>query len=216
MFRRLKKIKYGFRVAYGPLSSYTIGSYANHFRKSFLGPNLFILYRLPSRPLILLLNMRSRQGSIVRSAMSRQPEENLTKAGEDFREDLRIKGLYRPLQPISKSGSLDHRISPSAYRHCLVWNHLICPYPLKTRVCSKRSPKRRIDPWVAWNHHSFHYRSTSDHRAHSGLESLLYHEIRDFIEYQNILFLIMVTTAAIVTFVIGPKFRKRRLTSHSE
>lgn len=26
----------------------------------------------------------------------------LTKAGEDFKEDLRIKGLYRPLNPIQK------------------------------------------------------------------------------------------------------------------
>lgn len=134
----------------------------------------------------------------------------LTKAGEDFSEDLRMKGLYRPLNPIQKVARLIigylHLLTAIAWFGTILYVHIL----LKPSYAAKGLPKgelilgwlgiiiltitgtlltiARIPAWKAFYTTKF------------GI----------LLGIKIFLFLIMVMTAVIVTFVIGPKIRKQR------
>jgi len=134
----------------------------------------------------------------------------LTKAGEDFKEDLRIKGLYRPLNPIQKVFRLIigyiHLLTAIAWFGTILYVHIL----LKPAYAAKGLPKgelilgwlsiviliitgvlltiSRIPTWKVFYSTKF------------GI----------LLSLKIILFLIMVTTAVIVTFLIGPKLRAKR------
>ncbi len=133
----------------------------------------------------------------------------MTKAGEDFREDLRIKGTYRPLHPFQRVVRLIigylHLLTAIAWFGTILYVHIL----LKPAYAAKGLPKgelilgwlgiillsttgvpltiARIPAWDAF------------YTTRFGI----------LLSIKIILFLIMVATAAIVTFVIGPKLRKR-------
>jgi len=139
----------------------------------------------------------------------------LTKAGEDFKEDLRIKGLYRSLHPIQKVVRLIigyiHLLTAIAWFGTILYVHIL----LKPAYAAKGLPKgelilgwlsiviliitgvlltiSRIPTWKVFYTTKF------------GI----------LLSLKIILFLIMVTTAVIVTFFIGPKIRRQRASSIS-
>lgn len=134
---------------------------------------------------------------------------DLTKAGEDFREDLRIKGTDHPLHPFQRVVRLIigylHLLTAIAWFGTILYVHIL----LKPAYAAKGLPKgelilgwlgiillsttgvpltiARIPAWDAF------------YTTRFGI----------LLSIKIILFLIMVATAAIVTFVIGPKLRKR-------
>ncbi len=134
---------------------------------------------------------------------------DLTKAGEDFREDLRIKGTYRPLHPFQRGVRLIlgylHLLTAIAWFGTILYVHIL----LKPAYAAKGLPRgelmlgwlgiillsitgvpltiARIPTWDAF------------YTTRFGI----------LLGIKIILFLIMVTSAAVVTFVIGPKLRKR-------
>jgi predicted heme/steroid binding protein len=134
---------------------------------------------------------------------------DLTKAGEDFREDLRVKGTYHPLHPFQRVVRLIigylHLLTAIAWFGTILYVHIL----LKPAYAAKGLPKgelilgwlgiillsttgvpltiARIPAWDAF------------YTTRFGI----------LLSIKIILFLIMVATAAIVTFVIGPKLRKR-------
>jgi predicted heme/steroid binding protein len=133
----------------------------------------------------------------------------LTKAGEDFREDLRIKGQYRPLSLFQRVIRLIigylHLLTAIAWFGTILYVHIL----LKPAYAAKGLPKgelilgwlgiilltitgvpltiARIPAWDAF------------YTTRFGI----------LLGIKIILFAIMVSTAAIVTFIIGPKLRKR-------
>lgn len=137
----------------------------------------------------------------------------LIKAGEDFREELRIKGQYRPLGTIQKIVRLGiaylHLLMAIAWFGTILYVHIL----LKPAYAAKGLPKgelilgwlgivvlsvtgvlltiSRIPTWQAFYETRF------------GI----------LLSLKIFLFLIMVTTAVIVTFVIGPRMKKQKALS---
>lgn len=134
----------------------------------------------------------------------------LTKAGEDFKEDLKTKSLYRPLYPIQKIVRLIigylHLLTAIAWFGTILYVHIL----LKPAYAAKGLPKgemilgwlciiilsitgvlltiARIPTWKVF------------YTTRFGI----------LLSVKIFLFLIMVATAFIVTFLIGPKLRKKR------
>ena len=134
---------------------------------------------------------------------------DLTKAGEDFRKDLQMKGKYRALRPFQRVVRLIigylHLLTAIAWFGTILYVHIL----LKPAYAAKGLPKgelilgwlgiilltitgipltiTRIPAWDAF------------YTTRFGI----------LLSIKIILFLIMVTTAAIVTFVIGPRLKKK-------
>jgi predicted heme/steroid binding protein/uncharacterized membrane protein len=134
----------------------------------------------------------------------------LTKDGENFKEDLRAKGLYRPLSTIQKVVRLIigylHLLTAIAWFGTIFYVHIL----LKPAYAAKGLPKGElILGWLgivimgitgtlltisripAWN---------MFYTTRFGI----------LLSVKIILFLIMAASAAVVTFVIGPRIRKQR------
>jgi len=134
----------------------------------------------------------------------------LTEAGDNFKEDLKVKGLYRPLHPLQKIIRLIigylHLLTAIAWFGTILYVHIL----LKPAYAAKGLPKgelvlgwigivllsvtgvlltlARIPTWKMF------------YTTRFGI----------LLSVKIFLFLIMVTTAVIVTFVIGPKLRKHK------
>jgi predicted heme/steroid binding protein/uncharacterized membrane protein len=134
----------------------------------------------------------------------------LTKDGENFKEDLIGKGLYRPLSTIQKVVRLIigylHLLTAIAWFGTIFYVHIL----LKPAYAAKGLPKGElILGWLgivimgitgtlltisripAWN---------MFYTTRFGI----------LLSVKIILFLIMAASAAVVTFVIGPRIRKQR------
>ncbi len=134
----------------------------------------------------------------------------LTKDGENFKEDLRARGLYRPLSTIQKVVRLIigylHLLTAIAWFGTIFYVHIL----LKPAYAAKGLPKGElILGWLgivimgitgtlltisripAWN---------MFYTTRFGI----------LLSVKIILFLIMAASAAVVTFVIGPRIRKQR------
>jgi predicted heme/steroid binding protein/uncharacterized membrane protein len=134
----------------------------------------------------------------------------LTKDGENLKEDLRAKGLYRPLSTIQKVVRLIigylHLLTAIAWFGTIFYVHIL----LKPAYAAKGLPKGElILGWLgivimgitgtlltisripAWN---------MFYTTRFGI----------LLSVKIILFLIMAASAAVVTFVIGPRIRKQR------
>jgi predicted heme/steroid binding protein/uncharacterized membrane protein len=134
----------------------------------------------------------------------------LTKAGEDFKENLKTKGQYRPLSPIQRAVRLVigylHLLTAIAWFGTILYVHIL----LKPAYAAKGLPKgelilgwlgiiiltitgilltiARIPTWNVF------------YTTRFGI----------LLSIKIFLFMIMVTTAVIVTFFVGPKLRKQR------
>jgi len=134
----------------------------------------------------------------------------LTKDGENFKEDLIVKGLYRPLSTIQKVVRLIigylHLLTAIAWFGTIFYVHIL----LKPAYAAKGLPKGElILGWLgivimgitgtlltisripAWN---------MFYTSRFGI----------LLSVKIILFLIMAASAAVVTFVIGPRIRQER------
>ncbi len=135
----------------------------------------------------------------------------LTKAGEDFRKDLKIKGQYRPLHPIQKVVRLIigyiHLLTAIAWFGTILYVHIL----LKPAYAAKGLPKGElILGWLS----IIILIITGVLLTISRIPAWKVFYTTKFgilLSLKIFLFLIMVTTAVIVTFVIGPKLRKQRV-----
>jgi len=134
---------------------------------------------------------------------------DLTKAGKDFREDLRIKGAYRPLHPFQRGVRLIigylHLLTAIAWFGAILYVHIL----LKPAYAAKGLPKGElILGWLGIILLSITGVPLTIARI-PAWDAFYTTRFGILLSIKIILFLIMVATAAIVTFVIGPKLRKK-------
>jgi len=134
----------------------------------------------------------------------------LTKAGEVFKEDLRIKGFYRPLKPLQKAVRLIlgylHLLTAIAWFGTILYVHIL----LKPAYAAKGLPKGElILGWLGIIILSVTGVLLTIARIPTW-EIFYTTRFGILLSIKIILFLMMVSTAVIVTFVIGPKIRKQR------
>jgi len=134
----------------------------------------------------------------------------LTKAGEDFKEDLKSKGTYRPLHPIQKAVRLIigylHLLTAIAWFGTIFYVHIL----LKPAYAAKGLPKGELI--LGWSSMII-MAITGTLLTISRIPAWnMFYTTRFgiLLSIKIILFMIMVATAAIVTFVIGPKIRKKK------
>jgi len=134
----------------------------------------------------------------------------LTKDGEDFKEDLKSKGLYRPLSSIQKAVRLIigylHLLTAIAWFGTIFYVHIL----LKPAYAAKGLPKGELI--LGWSSMII-MAITGTLLTISRIPAWnMFYTTRFgiLLSIKIILFMIMVATAAIVTFVIGPKIRKKK------
>jgi len=137
----------------------------------------------------------------------------LTKGGEDFRDDLKTKGLYRPLQPFQKIVRLIigylHLLMAVAWFGTILYVHIL----LKPAYAAKGLPKGElILGWLGIVTLSITGVLLTISRMPTW-EVFYTTRFGILLSLKIFLFLIMVTTAVIVTFIIGPKLRKQKVLS---
>ena len=134
----------------------------------------------------------------------------LTKAGEDFREDLKTKGLYRPLRPLQKLVRLIigylHLLTAIAWFGTIFYVHIL----LKPAYAAKGLPRGElIIGWVGIIILSVTGTLLTISRI-PAWKMLYTTRFGILLSVKIILFMIMVASAFIVTFIIGPKIRKKK------
>jgi predicted heme/steroid binding protein len=135
----------------------------------------------------------------------------LTKAGEDFRDDLKTKGLHRPLQPFQKIARLIigylHLLTAIAWFGTILYVHIL----LKPAYAAKGLPKGElILGWLG----IILLSATGVPLTITKIptwEAFYTTRFGILLSIKLILFLIMVSSATMVTFVIGPKLRRRNV-----
>jgi predicted heme/steroid binding protein len=141
---------------------------------------------------------------------------DMTKAGEDFRQDLRIKGKYRPLHPFQRVVRLIigylHLLTAIAWFGTILYVHIL----LKPAYAAKGLPKGElILGWLGIILLSMTGVPLTIARI-PAWDAFYTTRFGILLGIKIILFLIMVTSAAVVTFVIGPKLRKRSFQAPQE
>jgi predicted heme/steroid binding protein len=134
----------------------------------------------------------------------------LTKDGEGFREDLKSKGLYRPLSTIQKVIRLIigylHLLTAIAWFGTIFYVHTF----LKPAYAAKGLPKGELTlGWIGIIILSITGVLLTISRI-STWNMFYTTRFGILLSVKIILFMIMVATAFIVTFVIGPKMKKRK------
>lgn len=134
----------------------------------------------------------------------------LTKTGENFREDLRIKGQYRPLNVFQKVMRLIigylHLLTAIAWFGTIFYVHIL----LKPAYAAKGLPKGELI--LGWSGIII-LSITGVLLTISRIPTWTMFYTTRFgilLSVKIVLFMIMVTSAFIVTFVIGPKIRKKK------
>lgn len=134
----------------------------------------------------------------------------LTKEGEDFKEDLRAKGLYRPLSTIQKAVRLIigylHLLTAIAWFGTIFYVHIL----LKPAYAAKGLPKGELI--LGWSGIIL-LSVTGVLLTISRIPMFKMFYTTRFgilLSVKIILFMIMAATAFIVTFVIGPKIKKKK------
>ncbi len=142
--------------------------------------------------------------------------DKLTKFGEDFKEDLKAKGLYRPLHAFQKGVRLIigylHLLTAIAWFGTIFYVHLL----LKPAYAAKGLPKGEL--LLGWSGIII-LSITGTLLTISRVPAWKIFYTTRFgilLGAKIFLFLIMVATAFIATFVIGPKIRKRRTSISTE
>jgi len=135
---------------------------------------------------------------------------DLTKVGKDFREGLKTKGQYRPLRPIQKVVRLIigyiHLITAIAWFGTILYVHIL----LKPAYAAKGLPKGElILGWLSIVILSITGVLLTISRIPTW-EVFYSTRFGILLSIKIFLFFIMVTTAVIVTFFIGPKLRGKK------
>jgi len=134
----------------------------------------------------------------------------LTRAGEEFRNDLKTRGLYRPLNLLQKIVRLTigylHLLMAIAWFGTILYVHIL----LKPAYAAKGLPKGElILGWLGIVILSITGVLLTISRMPTW-EAFYTTRFGVLLSLKIFLFLIMVTTAVIVTFIIGPKLRKQK------
>jgi predicted heme/steroid binding protein len=134
----------------------------------------------------------------------------LTNDGEDFKEDLRTKGLYRSLHPVQKGVRLIigylHLLTAIAWFGTIFYVHIL----LKPAYAAKGLPKGELI--IGWTGIII-LSTTGVLLTISRIPTWKMFYTTRFgilLSVKIILFMIMVASAFIVTFIIGPRIRKQR------
>ncbi len=135
----------------------------------------------------------------------------LTKEGKAFRDDLRIKGLYRPLTGTQHVVRLIigylHMMTAVVWFGAILYVHLL----LKPAYAARGLPRGEL--LLGWGSMAvMAVTGTLLTIARVPSFKMLFHtRFGILLTIKIILFLIMVTSAAIVTFIIGPKLKKKKM-----
>jgi predicted heme/steroid binding protein len=134
----------------------------------------------------------------------------LTKDGENFKEDLKAKGLYQPLSTIQKVARLIigylHLLTAIAWFGTIFYVHIL----LKPSYAAKGLPKGELI--LGWSGIII-MAITGTLLTISRIPTFKMFYTTRFgilLSVKIILFLIMVASVAVVTFVIGPRIRKQK------
>jgi predicted heme/steroid binding protein/uncharacterized membrane protein len=134
----------------------------------------------------------------------------LTKYGESFKDDLRIKGQYRALSPVQRVirfiiGYV-HTMTGIIWFGTILYVHIV----LKPAYAAGGLPKGELRlGWASIIIMAVTGTLLSISRV-PGWHMLFHTRFGILLTIKIILFLIMVSTAVFVTFVVGPKLRKKR------
>jgi len=137
----------------------------------------------------------------------------LTREGESFREELKAKGLHRPLKPFQKVVRLMigylHLLMAITWFGTILYVHLL----LKPAYAAKGLPKGElILGWTAILVLSISGVLLTLSRIPSW-STFYTTRFGILLSLKIILFAIMVTSAGIVTFILGPKMKRQKATS---
>jgi len=137
----------------------------------------------------------------------------LTREGESFREELKAKGLYRPLKPFQKVVRLTvgylHLLMAIAWFGTILYVHLL----LKPAYAAKGLPKGElILGWTAILVLSISGVLLTISRIPTW-STFYTTRFGILLSLKIILFAIMVTSAGIVTFILGPKMKRQKASS---
>lgn len=133
----------------------------------------------------------------------------LTKAGEDFRDDLKAKGSYRPLRPLQKIIRLIvayfHLLMAIAWFGTILYVHIL----LKPAYAAKGLPRGELMlGWLGIIVLSITGVFLTIVRI-PAWEAFYTTRFGVLLGIKILLFSIMVASASVVTFIIGPKLRKQ-------
>ena len=103
----------------------------------------------------------------------------LTKEGENYLDEMKIKGLYRPLTNIQKVIRFIIGYIHLFFCNNMVWNNTLCSPAPETGICFKRTSKGRAFSGMALHYNHGHYRHHAYHREDTGMEGLIYNKIWD-------------------------------------
>ncbi len=133
----------------------------------------------------------------------------MTEAGEEFRNDLKARGLYRPLKPLQKVVRLFigylHLLTAIAWFGTILYVHIL----LKPAYAAKGLPKGELI--LGWSGILL-LTATGIPLTIARIptwEAFLTTRFGILLGMKLILFFIMASSAAVVTFVIGPKLKKK-------
>ncbi|RMG66616.1 MAG: cytochrome B5, partial [Nitrospirae bacterium] len=135
----------------------------------------------------------------------------LTKAGKSFREGLKQKGLYRPLSTFKRIvrfviGFL-HLFTAIVWFGAILYVHIL----LKLAYAARGLPKGELMVgWASIIIMGITGTLLTIARIPT-LHALFHTRFGILLSIKIVLYLTMVSTAAVVTFIIGPKLRRRRL-----
>ena len=181
-----------------------------YFKNRFFIPMILILLALPSDS-FSLPEYAEQTGFECRVCHVDATGGRLTKDGENFKEDLRVKGLYRSLSVAQKVVRLIigylHLLTAIAWFGTIFYVHIL----LKPAYAALGLPKGELI--LGW--------SGIIMMAITGVlltisriptwEMLYTTRFGILLSAKIILFAIMAASAAIVTFVIGPKIKKKKV-----
>jgi len=180
--------------------------------KTFLGSLIFLTLLFISSPSVSFATPEyaEQTGFECKTCHLDATGGKLTKAGEDFREDLKTKGLYRALRPIQKVVRLIigyfHLLTAIAWFGTIFYVHIL----LKPAYAAKGLPRGElIIGWLGIIILSITGTLLTISRI-PAWKMFYTTRFGVLLSVKIILFVIMVTSAFIVTFVIGPKIRKKK------
>lgn len=133
----------------------------------------------------------------------------LTAAGEKFKDELRIKGLYRPLTRVQRIIRLIvgflHTMTAIAWFGAILYVHIL----LKPAYAARGLPRGELLlGWFSIGIMTVTGGLLTIARVPS-LAMMLHSRFGILLLVKILLFLVLVFTAAVVTFVIGPRLKKR-------
>ncbi len=171
---------------------------------------ILLLILLPSSPLKATPEFSEQTGYNCERCHTESTGGKLTKTGEQFRNELKMKGLYRPIKPFQKIVRLIigyiHLLTAIAWFGTILYVHIL----LKPAYAAKGLPKGElILGWLGIIILSITGIFLTISRITSW-DAFYTTRFGILLGIKIILFAIMVTTAVIVTFFIGPKLRMQR------